>query len=225
MSSEPTSATIASQRKYNSDIGFKKCCLLELERMILEKIPSSTIKAKLHIESRIKTLKKEWGFIHDMVQGKDTSGLGWNEQKHMVYAEDAIWDSYLTSHKEATTFRTRSFKFYNELSAIYSKDRATGKDTQTTDDVVEEIQAEEQNDIRVDTDDSAFVVLDDFDFMSTQLISNTMPKVGKNLSDGLQYDHDMDMFQKLDRVLQEVDGLILDEMDLVSLKLTYCNTP
>ncbi|XP_031112035.1 uncharacterized protein LOC116016007 [Ipomoea triloba] len=133
---------------------------------------------------------------------------------------------------------------------------ATRKDAQTADDVVEEIQAEEQNDIRVDTDDNAFVGFDDFDFMSTQvepqndgrkrsnsskrkrsndeaieicaesmlnaakLISNTMSEVGKNLSDGLQYDRDMDMFKKLDRVLQEVDGLTLDEMDLVSLKLT-----
>ncbi|XP_031116484.1 uncharacterized protein At2g29880-like [Ipomoea triloba] len=284
MSSDPTSATIGSQSatkqtkrkwtpeediilvscltemhnvgKYNSDTGFKTGYLIELERMILEKIPNTTIKAKPHIESRIKTLKKEWGIIHDMVQGKDTSEFGWNEHMHMVYAEDAIWDSYLISHKEATPFRTRSFRFYNELSAIYSKDRATGKDAQIADDVVEEIQVEEQNDIRVDTDNSAFVGLDDFDFMSTQvepqndgrkisnsskrkksndeaieicaesmlnaakLISNTMPEVGKNLSDGLQYDRDMDMFQKLDRVLQEVEGLTLDEMDLVSLKLT-----
>ncbi|XP_019157564.1 PREDICTED: uncharacterized protein At2g29880-like [Ipomoea nil] len=283
MASPPTSATIGSQSvkqtkrkwtpeediilvscltemhtvgKFNSDTGFKTDYLLELERMILNKIPNCTIKAKPHIESRIKTLKKEWSIIHDMVQGKNTSGFGWNDQKHMVYAEDAIWESYLISHKEAAPFRTRSFRFYNELSAIYSKDRATGKDAQTADDVVEEIQDEEQNDIRADTEDSAFVGLDDIDLTSTQpepqndgrkrsnsskrkrshdeaieicaenmlnaakLISNTMSEVGKNLSDGLQYDRDMDMFQKLERALKEVDDLANDEMDLVSFKLT-----
>ncbi|XP_019195191.1 PREDICTED: uncharacterized protein At2g29880-like [Ipomoea nil] len=187
-----------------------------------------------------------------MVQGKNTSEFGWNDQKHMVYAEDAIWESYLISHKEAVPFRTRNFRFYNELSAIYSKDRATGNDAQTADDVVEEIQDEEQNDIRADTEDSAFVGLDDIDLTSTQpepqndgrkgsnsskrkrshdeaienmlnaakLISNTMSEVGTNLSDGLQYDRDMDMFQKLERALKEVDGLANDEMDLVSFKLT-----
>ncbi|XP_031116882.1 pectinesterase 2.2-like [Ipomoea triloba] len=217
-------------------------------------------------KSRVK-----WSTFHAIsdrsVASKFTvSGLLQDEEKWVIQSGVDCMEGLLpprkinqtnvNSHKEATPFRTRSFKFYNELSKIYSKDRAIGKDAQTADDVVEEIQAEEQNDIRVDTDDSTFVGLDDFDFMSTQvepqndgrkrsnsskrkrstdeaieicaesmlnaakLISNTMSEVGKNLSDGLQYDRDMDMFQKLDRVLQEVDGLTLDEMDLVSLKLT-----
>ncbi|XP_019157736.1 PREDICTED: uncharacterized protein LOC109154389 [Ipomoea nil] len=138
----------------------------------------------------------------------------------------------------------------------FVQDRATGNDAQIADDVVEEIQAEEQNDIRADTENNAFVGLDDIDLTSTQpepqndgrkrsnsskrkrshdeaieicaenmlnaakLISNTMSEVGKNLSDGLQYDRDMDMFQKLERALKEVDGLANDEMDLVSFKLT-----
>ncbi|XP_019179037.1 PREDICTED: uncharacterized protein At2g29880-like [Ipomoea nil] len=152
-----------------------------------------------------------------MVQGKNTSGFDWNDQKHMVYAEDAIWESYLISQKEAAPFRTRSFRFYNELSAIYSKDRATGKDAQTADDVVEEIQDEEHNDIRADTEDNAFVGLDDIDLTSTQPEPQNDGRKRSN-SSKRKRSHDEAIqcqWLKLERALKEVDGL-----DLVSFKLT-----
>ncbi|MFQ6621928.1 hypothetical protein Gotur_002023, partial [Gossypium turneri] len=47
------------------------------------------------------------------------------------------------SHKEAGQFRHRSFLYYHQLTAIYIKDRATGKYAQTTDDIVEEIDVED----------------------------------------------------------------------------------
>ena len=43
---------------YNVDIGFKTGYLLELERMMVIKLPNAYIKGKPHIESRIKMLKK-----------------------------------------------------------------------------------------------------------------------------------------------------------------------
>ncbi|MBA0676557.1 hypothetical protein Goari_018030, partial [Gossypium aridum] len=46
-------------------------------------------------------------------------------------------------HKEAGQFRHRSFLYYHQLTAIYVKDRATRKDAQTTDDIVEEIDVED----------------------------------------------------------------------------------
>ncbi|XVF52890.1 hypothetical protein PTKIN_Ptkin05aG0054800 [Pterospermum kingtungense] len=78
-----------------------------------------------------------------MVQSNCTSGFGWDSQKNMVIAEDVVWESYLTSHKDAAQFRTRSFDFYNELSQIYAKDRATGKDAQIAADILEDIALEE----------------------------------------------------------------------------------
>ena len=54
---------------YNADTGFKTGYLIELERMMARKIPNCNIKGKSHIESRIKTLKRDWSTIFDMIQG------------------------------------------------------------------------------------------------------------------------------------------------------------
>ncbi|OMO79190.1 hypothetical protein CCACVL1_13861 [Corchorus capsularis] len=64
--------------RFNADTGFKGGYLLELERMLHESLPQANIKAKPHIESRIRTLKKEWGIIYDMINGTNTSGFGWD---------------------------------------------------------------------------------------------------------------------------------------------------
>ncbi|MBA0705976.1 hypothetical protein Golax_018123 [Gossypium laxum] len=31
-----------------------------------------------------------------MLSGKDNSGFGWDEHKHMVVAEDVVWNSYIS---------------------------------------------------------------------------------------------------------------------------------
>ncbi|XP_017970223.1 PREDICTED: uncharacterized protein At2g29880 isoform X2 [Theobroma cacao] len=126
--------------KYNADTGFRGGYLIELENMLATKLPDANLKAKPHIESRIKTLKKEWAIIYDMVQGTHTSGFGWDDQRNMVVADDSVWEAYIQSHKEAAPFRRKSFPFFNELSIIYARDRATGKDAQTAADILEEMQ-------------------------------------------------------------------------------------
>ncbi|MFQ6636621.1 hypothetical protein Gotur_013184, partial [Gossypium turneri] len=79
-------------------------------------------------------------------------GFSWDEHRQLVVAEDAIWNSYLNSHKEAGQFRHRSFPYYDQLTAIYAKDRATGKDAQTAADVIEEINVEDlQNRNQIET--------------------------------------------------------------------------
>ncbi|MBA0792597.1 hypothetical protein Gohar_017085 [Gossypium harknessii] len=50
-----------------------------------------------------------------MLSGKDNSGFGWDEHKHMVVAEDAV-------HKAAGQFRNCSFPYYDQLTSIYAKD-------------------------------------------------------------------------------------------------------
>ncbi|XP_040957875.1 uncharacterized protein At2g29880-like [Gossypium hirsutum] len=77
-----------------------------------------------------------------MLNGQNNSGFGWDEYRQLVVAEDAVWDSYLKSHKEAAQFRHRTFPYYDQLTAIYARDRVTGKDAQTAADVLEEINAE-----------------------------------------------------------------------------------
>ncbi|PPD86682.1 hypothetical protein GOBAR_DD16385 [Gossypium barbadense] len=137
-----------------------------LEHLML--IPGSK-PAKPNIESRIRLLKIEWSIIYDMLNGQNNSGFSWDEHRQLVVAEDAVWDTYLKSHKEAAQFRHRSFPYYDQFTAIYARDRATGKDDQTAADVLEEINAEGVPTTYMDEERNSFynceadVSLDDMD--------------------------------------------------------------
>ncbi|MBA0785380.1 hypothetical protein Gotri_024933 [Gossypium trilobum] len=109
-----------------------------------------------------------------MLSGKGNSGFGWDEHRQMVVAEDVGWNSYISSHKVVGQFRHHNFPYYDQLTSIYAKDRATGKDSQTTIDIVEEIDAddattannlEEGNNYRGCEDD---VSLDEMDVSAIQ---------------------------------------------------------
>ncbi|PPR97627.1 hypothetical protein GOBAR_AA23040 [Gossypium barbadense] len=128
---------------FNADTGFKAGYLNELERMLQTVLPNAMLKAKPNIESRIRLLKREWSIVYDMLNGQNNSGFGWDEHRQLVVAEDAVWESYLKSHKEAAQFRFRTFPYYDQLTTIYARDRATGRDAQTATDVLEEIHADD----------------------------------------------------------------------------------
>ncbi|XVF66593.1 hypothetical protein PTKIN_Ptkin10aG0049700 [Pterospermum kingtungense] len=165
---------------YNADTGFKAGYLNELERMLARKLPNANIKAKPHIESRIKTLKRDWAIVYDMVKGDNTSGFGWDNQETclLISSVHVIYQS----HKDAALFRTRSFHFFNELSQIYAKDHATGKDAQTTADIIEEIHIagnDEGNDGRntdFEDEDQTIHVSDDLETSFTPRTSTSSRK-------------------------------------------------
>ncbi|MFQ6636667.1 hypothetical protein Gotur_013268 [Gossypium turneri] len=119
------------------------------------------LKARPNIESRIRLLKRDWSIVYDMLNGQNNSGFGWDEHRQLVVAEDAVWNSYLNSHKEVSQFRHRSFPYYDQLTAIYARDR----DVPTTD------INEERNEFY---DCEADVSLDDMD------VSATAPQPDRN---------------------------------------------
>ncbi|MBA0851204.1 hypothetical protein Goshw_015209 [Gossypium schwendimanii] len=57
-----------------------------------------------------------------MLSGKYNSSFGWDKYRQMVVAEDAVWNSYIRSHKVEGQFRHRSFPYYDQLTSIYAKD-------------------------------------------------------------------------------------------------------
>ncbi|MBA0873797.1 hypothetical protein Goshw_007200 [Gossypium schwendimanii] len=65
-------------------MGFKASYLNELERMLEKVLYHAMLKAKPKLESRIRTLKRYWTIVYDMLSGKDNSGFGWNEHRQMV---------------------------------------------------------------------------------------------------------------------------------------------
>ncbi|MBA0679627.1 hypothetical protein Goari_011385, partial [Gossypium aridum] len=104
---------------------------------------------------------------YDMFSGKNNSDFGWDEHSQLVVAEDV-------SPKKVDQFKHRSFPYYDQLTDIYVKDRATGKDTQTVANIIKEIDVddvtttnthEERNDFH---GCEADVSLDDMDLSTTQ---------------------------------------------------------
>ncbi|MBA0877161.1 hypothetical protein Goshw_026887 [Gossypium schwendimanii] len=99
---------------------------------MLEKVlPNAMLKAKPNLESRIRTFKRNWSIVYDMLSGKNNSSFGWDKHRQLV------------SHKEVGEFKHCSFPYYDQLTAIYAKNRATGKDAQAAADIIEEIDVED----------------------------------------------------------------------------------
>ncbi|XP_052476883.1 uncharacterized protein At2g29880-like [Gossypium raimondii] len=165
---------------FNVDMGFKAGYLNELEKMLEKALPNAMLKARLNIESRIRVLKRDWSIVYDMLNGQNNIGFGWDEHRQLVVVEDAVWNSYLNSHKEVGQFRHRSFPYYGQLTAIYTRDRVTGKDAQTAADVIEEINAQDVPTIDMNEERNEFydceadVSLDDMD------VSPTKPRPNRN---------------------------------------------
>ncbi|MFQ6666179.1 hypothetical protein Gotur_032636 [Gossypium turneri] len=154
-----------------------------------------------NIESRIRLLKRDWSIVHD------NFGFGWDEHRQLVVAEDA-------SHKEAGQFRHRSFPYYDQLTTIYARDRATGKDAQTVADVIEEINVQDVHTVDINEERNEFydceadVSLDEMD------VSATEPQTDKN--QGVQQkSEEFQIIQEkatnLYSTLCEIEGLTVDE--------------
>ncbi|XP_052479688.1 uncharacterized protein At2g29880-like [Gossypium raimondii] len=159
---------------FNANKGFKAGYLNELEKMLEKALPNTMLKARPNIASGIRLLKRDWSIVYDMLNGQNNSGFGWDEYRQLVVAEDAVWNSYLDSHKEAGQFKHRSFPYYDQLTAIYARDRATGKDAQTAADVIEEINVQDVPTTDINEEINEFydcevdVSLDDMDVSATE---------------------------------------------------------
>ncbi|KAK9117764.1 hypothetical protein Sjap_016711 [Stephania japonica] len=111
------------------DNGFKPGYLTHLEEALKTSCPASKIKARPHIESRIKTLKRDWFIVNDMIHGVNhsSSGFGFNSTSNMVVAEDDVWDDYLAKYPDAKQWRSKSFIHYEKCCIIFGNDRAKEK--------------------------------------------------------------------------------------------------
>ncbi|PPD79091.1 hypothetical protein GOBAR_DD23978 [Gossypium barbadense] len=221
---------------FNADTGFKASYLNELEKNVREALPNAMLKARPNIESRIRLLKRDWSIVYDMLNGQNNSGFGWDDHRQVIVAEDAVWDSYLKSHKETGQFKHCSFPYYDQLTAIYAKDRATGKDAQTAADVLEEINAEDvpSADINEDRNEyydcDANVSFDDMDVSATEpqtdknqgvndaatLLAENMRAIGEQISRSIASDvvvHQgiQEKAANLYPTLCEIEGLTVDE--------------
>ncbi|MFQ6644520.1 hypothetical protein Gotur_020659, partial [Gossypium turneri] len=151
---------------FNTDTGFKAGYLNELEKMLEKALPNAMLKARPNIESRIRLLKRDWSIVYDMLNSQNNSVFGWD--KH--------------SHKEAGQFRHGSFPYYDQLTAIYARDRATGRDAQTAADVIKEINVQDVPTTDINEERNKFydceadVSLDDMDAENMRAISEQISR-------------------------------------------------
>ncbi|XP_062099853.1 uncharacterized protein At2g29880-like [Humulus lupulus] len=131
-----------NEGKFKAEGNFRPGHLRALEMKLMERMPACDIQAKPHIESRMKT---HFQVVHEMLTEPFCSGFGWDNDRKTVTAEKSVWEAYLQSHKEATPLKIKSFPWYDDLCMVFGKDLATGKNAETTADVVEELQTEEEN--------------------------------------------------------------------------------
>ncbi|CAI9297192.1 unnamed protein product [Lactuca saligna] len=118
-----------------------------VETRLVVSLPNSGIKAKPHIKSRIKTLKRDRSVVHDMMSWNNTNGFGWDDQNNMLEAPQSVWQAYAQVHKNASKWRGKKFPHYWDLCIVFGKDRANGRDAQTAADIVSEINNKQEENI------------------------------------------------------------------------------
>ncbi|XP_076891041.1 uncharacterized protein At2g29880-like [Bidens hawaiensis] len=151
---------------FKSDNGFKPGYLLHLEQSLKESLPESGILGKPdvtkpHIESRIKTLKKDWQIVFDMLNA--TSGFGYDKEKNCVTTNvPGVWESYLENHREATKWQNKKLPHYEELCVIFGKDRALGNRAKSVIEMEDELNNEDhEHEQEQERDDDFDVEMED----------------------------------------------------------------
>lgn len=65
--------------------------MAHLEKLVQSRIPNSPMKADPHIESRVKTLKKQYHVILEMLQA---SGFGWDDTEKCMTTTKDVFDDW-----------------------------------------------------------------------------------------------------------------------------------
>nr|KAJ0191662.1 hypothetical protein LSAT_V11C800448180 [Lactuca sativa] len=139
---------------FKADNGFKSGYLQHLEQPLKQSLPNSGLLNKPHIESTIKTMKKYWQCVYDMVNSSNTCGFGYDPEKHCVTVEDPVY-------KEATRSKHKTFPYYEDLCIVFGIDRAQGNRARDFMEMEQEMNLEEE------TQDS------DDDFLDLEEVSHT----------------------------------------------------
>ncbi|TQD95513.1 hypothetical protein C1H46_018869 [Malus baccata] len=103
---------------------FKPGTMTQFETAIKLKCPDANIKAIPHIDSKMRSWKKDYAIVYDMV---NKTSFAWNDVRKCIEVDSTeVWQSYVKVNKEAEGGLGKSFPLYDRLNVIFGKDRATG---------------------------------------------------------------------------------------------------
>ncbi|KAL4027669.1 hypothetical protein IC575_010844 [Cucumis melo] len=122
---------LVSMGGWKSDNGtFRPRYLAQLVRMMAEKLPGCQVRATTVIDCRIKTLKRTFQAIAE-IRGPACSGFGWNDEEKCIVVEKELFDNWVRSHPAAKGLLNKLFPYYDELTYVFGRDRATGRFAET----------------------------------------------------------------------------------------------
>ncbi|XP_048436092.1 L10-interacting MYB domain-containing protein [Pyrus x bretschneideri] len=67
------------------------------------------------LKNRHKTLKRQYNVIKNLLE---LDGFSWDDKRHMVTADDYVWQDYIKEHTDARQFMTRPVPYYKDLCMI-----------------------------------------------------------------------------------------------------------
>ncbi|KAI0681701.1 hypothetical protein BC835DRAFT_1425317 [Cytidiella melzeri] len=91
---------------------------------------SAAVLEKAWIGVNAKQCKNHWAMLRarykDLVQMRQLSGFGWNEEACQLTATADVWDAYLQAHPKHVWYRTHSFPLFDNLAFLCEDTYATG---------------------------------------------------------------------------------------------------
>ncbi|XVF57243.1 hypothetical protein PTKIN_Ptkin06aG0189100 [Pterospermum kingtungense] len=105
--------------------------------MMETRLPQSKLKTEPHIESRVKTLRRQYNAIAEMLALR--SGFGWDDVEKCLIASKDVFNDWVRSHPNAKGLRNKALPHYDDCAVIFGRDRATRLGAETTADAVEQI--------------------------------------------------------------------------------------
>ncbi|XP_061342093.1 uncharacterized protein LOC133288376 [Gastrolobium bilobum] len=76
------------------------------------------------IKNRYNVMKKDYVVVKTLLSHNE---FVWDETRHMVVADEKVWDSYIMVRCEARPFRRKSFPLYKQMSIIFEGERGIQK--------------------------------------------------------------------------------------------------
>ncbi|XP_042454902.1 uncharacterized protein LOC122038973 [Zingiber officinale] len=128
---------LSKDSTWKSENGFRIWYFVHLEKLVAAKLPSSSLKATPHIDSRYKLLKRRFHAITKMLNR--SSGFGWNDVVKCIITTKDVFNDWVKRHPTTIGLRNKEFPYHDDLMFVWGKDHATGANAETPVDAVEEI--------------------------------------------------------------------------------------
>ncbi|KAL2934389.1 hypothetical protein RDABS01_017508 [Bienertia sinuspersici] len=120
---------------WKCDTGYKTGYQSHIEKKMLERFPYCGLKGKPHIESKIKILKRQLGYILEIQKQASGSGFGWDDELKMITGEKETFMGWAQGRDGASAIYMKPFSLFEKLCEIYAKDRASGSMAKGPEDV------------------------------------------------------------------------------------------